>query len=159
PIEGKGPWVVEFGLFVPDKLFAALDADGYKYERLQVEINWHNRCSTLKAMIFEDWQLRNLILFDNSLQAQTVPSLLQAGSNMQTELKVEGPQWHKGPQSFHAKAHLDVAAWRGEVSLFNFELPERSKAEPISPSYTAYDGTTRTFNFGKLSLTLSAKAW
>lgn len=159
PIKEKGPWFDEDGLFLPDEFFAALESKGLEVESLKAEDKRQSWGATLKAMIFEDRQLRNLMLFDNSPQAQLVRCLLPAGSNMQTELKVEGPQWHKGPQAFHAKAHLDVAAWRGEVSLFQLELPDRSKAKPIAPSYTAYDGSTRTFDFGKLSLSLSAKAW
>ncbi|WP_134677926.1 MULTISPECIES: hypothetical protein [Pseudomonas] len=159
PIKEKGPWFDEDGLFLPDEFFAVLKSKGLEVESLKTEDKRQRWGATLKAMIFEDRQLRNLMLFDNSPQAQLVRCLLPAGSNMQTELKVEGPQWHKGPQAFQAKAHLDVAAWRGEVSLFQFELPDRSKAKPIAPSYKAYDGSTRTFDFGKLSLCLSAKAW
>lgn len=110
-------------------------------------------------MIFEDKQLRNLMLFDNSPQAQLVRCLLPAGSSLQTAVKLEGPQWSKGPQAVSVKANLDVAGWRGEVSLLKLELPERSKAQSLKADYTAYDGSVRTLDFGKLSLDLSAKAW
>ncbi|OEC50651.1 hypothetical protein A9G05_24025 [Pseudomonas sp. ENNP23] len=159
PLDEKGPWFDEDGLFQPDAFFSALDALGFKVDSLNAVDKRQAWGETLQAMIFEDRQLRNLMLFDNSPQAQLVRCLLPAGFSQHAALKVEGPQWNKGLQLTKVQASLEVAAWRGEVTLFNLELPGRSTAKPIQFSYRAYDGTPRTFNLGKLSLNLSAKAW
>jgi translation initiation factor 2 beta subunit (eIF-2beta)/eIF-5 len=159
PVDEKGPWFDATGLFVPDTFFEALKTANFKVESLEAADKRKRWGDTLKAMIFEDKQLRNLMLFDNSPQAQLVRCLLPAGSSLQAAVKLEGPQWIGGPQAFSAKANLDVAGWRGEVTLMNLELPERSKAQSLKADYTAYDGSTRTIDFGKLSLDLSVKAW
>ncbi|NUU38763.1 hypothetical protein [Pseudomonas sp. C2B4] len=159
PLDEKGPWFDSDGLFLPETFFAALKAANFKVESLEAADQRKRWGDTLKAMIFEDKQLRNLMLFDNSPQAQLIRCLLPAGSSLQTTVKLEGPKLGKGLQAFSAKANLDVAGWRGEVSLLKLELPERSKAQSLQADYTAYDGSVRTLNFGKLSLDLSAKAW
>ena len=158
-LDEKGPWFDSNGLFLPESFFAALKAANFKVESLEAADKRKRWGDTLKAMIFEDKQLRNLMLFDNSPQAQLVRCLLPEGSSLQTAVKLEGPKWNKGPQMASAKVNLDVAGWRGEVSLLKLELPERSKAQSLKADYTAYDGSVRTFDFGKLSLDLSAKAW
>jgi hypothetical protein len=156
----KGPWFDEHGLFLPEKFFAALDAKGYKVESLKADAKRKSWGENLKAMVFEDKELRNLMLFDNSPQAQLVRCLLPAGANLLTEVKMEGPTLKSGsPQLANVEVALDVAAWRGEVTLLKVELPKRVKAEPWIAKYTAHDGSIRSVNFGKLSLDLEAKAW
>lgn len=156
----KGPWFDELGLFLPEKFFAALEAKGYKVESIKAEAKKKSWGENLKAMVFEDKQLRNLILFDNSPQAQLVRCLLPEGANLLTEVKMEGPTLKSGsPQLANVEVALDVAAWRGEVTLLKFEYPKRAKAEPWTAKYTAHDGSVRSVNFGKLSLDLEAKAW
>lgn len=157
--EEQGQWFDEDGLFLPERFFAVLDSQGFDIASLQgndARTRWGD---TLKAMIFEDRQLRKLMLFDNSPQAQFVRCLLPAGASLHQSTAVEGPQWQKGPIALRARAYLEVAAWRGEVDLLTFTVPERSQAQAFEPSYTAYDGSERTFNFGKLSFSFSAKAW
>jgi hypothetical protein len=156
----KGPWFDEHGLFVPDKFFAALEAKGYRVESIKAEDKRKRWGENLKAMVFEDKQLRNLMLFDNSPQAQLVRCLLPEGANLLTEVKMEGPTWKNGaPQIANVEVALDVTAWRGEVTLLKVELPKRVKAEPWTAKYKAQDGSIRSVNFGKLSLDLEAKAW
>ncbi|WP_414704751.1 hypothetical protein [Pseudomonas anatoliensis] len=156
----KGPWFDEHGLFLPEKFFAALEAKGYKVESIKAEAKKKSWGENLKAMVFEDKQLRNLMLFDNSPQAQLVRCLLPEGANLLTEVKMEGPTLKSGsPQLANVEVALDVAAWRGEVTLLKFEYPKRAKAEPWTAQYTAHDGSIRSVNFGKLSLDLEAKAW
>ncbi|WP_323151622.1 type II toxin-antitoxin system RelE/ParE family toxin [Pseudomonas glycinae] len=156
----KGPWFDEHGLFVPDKFFAALEAKGYRVESIRAEDKRKRWGENLKAMVFEDKQLRNLMLFDNSPQAQLVRCLLPEGANLLTEVKMEGPTWKNGaPQIANVEVALDVTAWRGEVTLLKVELPKRVKAEPWTAKYKAHDGSIRSVNFGKLSLDLEAKAW
>ncbi|UHC80002.1 hypothetical protein LS633_16135 [Pseudomonas sp. NIBR-H-19] len=156
----KGPWFDEHGLFLPEKFFAALEAKGYKVESIKAEAKKKSWGENLKAMVFEDKQLRNLMLFDNSPQAQLVRCLLPEGANLLTEVKMEGPTLKSGsPQLANVEVALDVAAWRGEVTLLKFEYPKRAKAEPWTAQYTAHDGSVRSVNFGKLSLDLEAKAW
>lgn len=156
----KGPWFDEHGLFVPDKFFAALEAKGYRVESIKAEDKRKRWGENLKAMVFEDKQLRNLMLFDNSPQAQLVRCLLPEGANLLTEVKMEGPTWKNGaPQIANVEVALDVTAWRGEVTLLKVELPKRVKAEPWTAKYKAHDGSIRSVNFGKLSLDLEAKAW
>lgn len=157
--EDQDQWFDEDGLFLPERFFAVLDSQGFEVASLQGGEARSRWGETLKAMIFEDRQLRKLMLFDNSPQAQFVRCLLPPGASLHQSTAVEGPQWHKGPIALRARAYLEVAAWRGEVDLFNFTIPERSQAQPIEPSYTAYDGSERTFSFGKLSFSFSAKAW
>ncbi|WP_411390425.1 hypothetical protein [Pseudomonas sp. MPB23] len=159
PLDEKGPWFDSAGLFLPDRFFAALKTANFKVESLEAADKRERWGNTLKAMIFEDKQLRNLMLFDNSPQAQLVRCLLPEGSSLQAGVKLEGPTWNNGPQMASAKVNLDVAGWRGEVTLLNLELPKRSKAQSLTADYTAYDGSVRTVDFGKLSLDLSAKAW
>ena len=160
-LDEKGPWFDDNGLFVPEQFFAALEASGFQVESLQAQDKRQRWGATLKAMVFEDRQLRNMMLFDNSTQAQLIRCLLPADRMQQTAFKVQGPQWKKGKgaQVLNAQLTLDVALWRGEVSLFNIELPKRSNALPLTPSYIAYDGSRRTLDLGRLSLNLSAKAW
>ena len=156
----KGPWFDEHGLFLPEKFFTALEAKGYKVESIKAEAKKKSWGENLKAMVFEDKQLRNLMLFDNSPQAQLVRCLLPEGANLLTEVKMEGPTLKSGsPQLANVEVALDVAAWRGEVTLLKFEYPKRAKAEPWTAQYTAHDGSVRSVNFGKLSLDLEAKAW
>ncbi|WP_130912407.1 hypothetical protein [Pseudomonas sp. Sample_9] len=156
----KGPWFDENGLFVPDKFFAALEAKGYKVESLKAEAKRQTWGENLKAMVFEDKQLRNLMLFDNSPQAQLVRCLLPESANLLSEVKMEGPTLKSGsPQIANVEVALDVTAWRGEVSLLKVELPKRAKADPWIAKYKAHDGSVRSVNFGKLSLDLEAKAW
>lgn len=159
PLDEKGPWFDSQGLFLPEVFFAELKKANFAVHSLEADDVRQRWGETLKAMVFEDKQLRNLMLFDNSPQAQLVRCLLPAGSSLQTAVALQGPQWKKGPQLLSAKANLDVAGWRGEVSLLKMELPERSKAQPLKVDYTAYDGSIRTLDFGKLSLDLSVKAW
>lgn len=156
----KGPWFDEHGLFVPDKFFAALEAKGYKVESLKAEAKRQTWGENLKAMVFEDKQLRNLMLFDNSPQAQLVRCLLPESANLLSEVKMEGPTLKSGsPQIANLEVALDVTAWRGEVSLLKVEFPKRAKADPWIAKYKAHDGSVRSVNFGKLSLDLEAKAW
>lgn len=159
PLDEKGPWFDSNGLFIPDAFFAALNAEHFEVQSLEAADTRKRWGETLKAMIFEDKQLRNLMFFDNSPQAQLVRCLLPQGSSLQTTARLDGPKWNKGLQVANAKTNLDVAAWRGEVSLLKMELPERSNAQSLKVDYTAYDGSVRTLDFGKLSLDLSAKAW
>jgi hypothetical protein len=159
-LDEKGPWFDEHGLFLPEKFFAALDAKGYKVESIKAEDKRNRWGENLKAMVFEDQQLRNLMLFDNSPQAQLVRCLLPESANLLTEVNVEGPTLKGGsPQIANIEIALDVTAWRGEVTLLKVELPKRTNADPWIAKYTAHDGSIRSINFGKLSLDLEAKAW
>ncbi|MFJ2325944.1 hypothetical protein [Pseudomonas sp. NPDC087690] len=156
----KGPWFDEHGLFVPEKFFTALEAKGYRVESIKAEAKRKSWGENLKAMVFEDKQLRNLMLFDNSPQAQLVRCLLPESANLLSEVKMEGPTLKSGsPQIANVEVALDVTAWRGEVSLLKVEFPKRAKADPWIAKYKAHDGSVRSVNFGKLSLDLEAKAW
>jgi len=156
----KGPWFDEHGLFVPEKFFSALEAKGYRVESIKAEAKRKSWGENLKAMVFEDKQLRNLMLFDNSPQAQLVRCLLPESANLLSEVKMEGPTLKSGsPQIANVEVALDVTAWRGEVSLLKVEFPKRAKADPWIAKYKAHDGSVRSVNFGKLSLDLEAKAW
>ena len=158
-LDEKGPWFDKLGLFQPDTFFAELKKANFTVDSLQDADKRQRWGETLKAMVFEDKQLRNLMLFDNSPQAQLIRCLLPEGSSLQTAVTLQGPQWNKGPQLLGAKVNLDVTAWRGEVSLLDLKVPKRSEAQSLKVDYTAYDGSIRTLDFGKLSLELSAKAW
>ncbi|WP_062390303.1 hypothetical protein [Pseudomonas abietaniphila] len=159
PLAEKGPWFDSLGLFQPDIFFGELKKANFTVDSLESADKRQRWGDTLKAMVFEDKQLRNLMLFDNSPQAQLMRSLLPEGSSVQSSVSVTGPKWQKGLQLTGANVALDVTAWRGEVNLLNVELPKRSEAQSLLVDYTAYDGSVRTLDFGKLSLTLSAKAW
>lgn len=159
PLDEKGPWFDEAGLFQPARFFEALDSKGHKVASLDDDAARQRWGKTLQAMIFEDSQLRSLMLFDNSPQAQMLRCLLPEGATLHQSLTLEGLHWKSGPKLAAARANLEVAAWRGEVTLFDLQLPKRSEAEPIRLDYEAHDGSLRTFDFGKLSTTLVAKAW
>jgi hypothetical protein len=159
PLDEKGPWFDSLGLFKPDIFFDELKKANFTVDSLEAADKRQRWGDTLKAMVFEDKQLRNLMLFDNSPQAQLMRSLLPEGSSLQSSVTVTGPKWQKGLQLIGANAALDVTAWRGEVSLLNIELPKRNEAQSLLVDYTAHDGSVRTLDLGKLSLNLSAKAW
>ncbi len=159
PLSENGPWFDEVGLFQPEPFFEALDARGIRVKSLQdgsIKQRWGK---TLQAMIFEDSQLRSLMLFDNSSQAQMLRCLLPEGAKLHQSATLEGPQWNGGPQLASVETSLEVAAWRGEVTLFDLQLPIRETAQPIRLDYQTHDGSLRTFEFGKLSANLVAKAW
>lgn len=155
----KGPWFDEAGIFQPAPFFEALDTRGIRIKSLQDGNTKQRWGKTLQAMIFEDSQLRSLMLFDNSPQAQMLRCLLPEGAKLHQSAKLEGPQWNGGPQLASVETSLEVAAWRGEVTLFDLQLPKREMAPPIRLEYQAHDGSQRTFEFGKLSASLVAKAW
>lgn len=158
-LDEKGPWFDEAGLFQPKPFFEALDAQGIRVKSLQdgsIKQRWGK---TLQAMIFEDSQLRSLMLFDNSPQAQMLRCLLPEGAKLHQSATLEGPQWNGGPQLASVETNIEVAAWRGEVTLFDLQLPIRETAQPIRLDYQAHEGSLRTFEFGKLSASLVAKAW
>lgn len=159
PLSEGGPWFDSHGLFLPDTFFAELKKSGFTIDSLQAPATRQRWGATLKAMIFEDKQLRNLMLFDNSPQAQLVRCLLPEGTSLQTSAKVLAPKWHKGLQLFGTEVALDVAAWRGEVSFVDLEVPKRSEAKSLKVDYTAHDGSVRTLDLGMFSLDLSVKAW
>lgn len=158
-LEDQGRWFDQDGIFVPHLFFNALAADGFEVLSLQSEEARNSWGETLKVMIYEDRQFRKMMLFDNSLQAQFVRCLLPPGTSLHLSANLDGPEWHKGSGALSASASLEVVAWRGEVTLLEFTIPQRIQAQAFELDYRAYDGSIRKFNFGKLSLSFSAKAW
>lgn len=159
-LDEKGPWFDENGIFQPEKFFSYLDSKKLKVRTLQVAERRKSWGDSLKSMVFEERTLRNIMLFDNSPQAQLLRLLMPEGTTLHNAVKLEGPKYGKSSlQLAKVEATLEVAAWRGEVDLFKLQLPKREEAKPIILKYLAYDGNIREVNFGKLSLQISAKAW
>ena len=127
----KGPWFDEHGLFLPEKLFTALEAKGYKVESIKAEAKKKSWGENLKAMVFEDKQLRNLMLFDNSPQAQLVRCLLPEGANLLTEVKMEGPTLKSGsPQLANVEVALDVPqTGQGRALDRSIHRPRRQRSQ------------------------------
>lgn len=155
----KEDWFNEQGWFEIEKFYQYLKNSNYEVkfiENSSARQEWGQR---LQQMLFRESVRKGLRLFDSSPQAQLIRCLTPDQGMIQTSAKLSGPSFSKDGFKASAEASLDVNLARGEIELFNIDLPERQSAKEQILTYIDYQGNTQKLNIGRFSLNVSARAW
>lgn len=156
-IKDQGDWFDNNGWFKVEFFYDHLTKLGWQVDSLQdaaIRKQWGDR---LCEVLFLDSVRRSLRLFDRSPQAQLVRFLSAPPERIQTSTEASGPTLRDATASFDTTLDIDLA--RGEVEIFNIELPKAKEAQPVQAKYINYQDEIATLDLGRFSACFSARAW
>lgn len=156
-IKDQGDWFDNNGWFKVEFFYDHLTKLGWQVDSLQdaaIRKQWGDR---LCEVLFLDSVRRSLRLFDRSPQAQLVRFLSAPPERIQTSTEASGPTLGDATASFETTLDIDLA--RGEVEIFNIELPKAKEAQPVQAKYINYQDEIATLELGRFSACFSARAW
>ncbi|VXB06127.1 conserved hypothetical protein [Pseudomonas sp. 8AS] len=156
-IKDQGDWFDNNGWFKVELFYDHLTKLGWQVDSLQdaaTRKQWGDR---LCEVLFLDSVRRSLRLFDRSPQAQLVRFLSAPPERIQTSTEASGPTLRDATASFETTLDIDLA--RGEVEIFNIELPKAKEAQPVQAKYINYLDEIATLELGKFSACFNARAW
>ncbi|WP_447749386.1 hypothetical protein [Pseudomonas nicosulfuronedens] len=154
-IDAQGEWFDQEGWFDGEAFQRYLKAHHYQVKSLANEQARSAWTEQLRQILFKADAQRSLRLFDNSPQAQLVRCLTPPQAMMQI-----GASWKGSVTSISGNISMDINLARGEVEIFDLDLPERDKAKNVTLPYQLNgDPTSRSLDIGRFSAHLSARAW
>ncbi|WP_462382639.1 LysM peptidoglycan-binding domain-containing protein [Pseudomonas sp. Marseille-QA0892] len=155
-----GDWFDSQGWFDVDGFHEYLDSNGLWVATLEDPSARHAWGERLRQMLFKD-SVRNMLrLIDTSPQAQLVRCLTPPQESIHKGVSIDAPTLNVADGlSTGVTASLDIDLARGEVELFNIDLPERAKAREVALEYDDYNGNRRSMAVGRFSTNIRARAW
>lgn len=166
----KKRWFNEEGYFQPEGFFVWLEIErGYRVKSLQSPASRDLWAEGVRQMLFDESLIRKIMLFDSNYQAQYL-RMVTLWDKPDFSTKVEaapelGISAGKGAKLALASAKLEmsITAWRGEVDLINWKIPEPAKAQPVLLHYRVDNGSgerpTQQLDLGRYFVSCSVKAW
>lgn len=156
-IKDQGDWFDNNGWFEVERFYEYLTKLGWQVDSLKnaaTRKQWGDR---LCEVVFLDSVRRSIRLFDRTPQAQLVRFLSAPPERIQTSTEASGPTLRDATASFETTLDIDLA--RGEVELFNIELPKAKEAQSVQAKYIDYQKKVATLDLGRFSACFSARAW
>ncbi|WP_237046013.1 LysM peptidoglycan-binding domain-containing protein [Aquipseudomonas alcaligenes] len=156
-IKDQGDWFDNNGWFEVERFYEYLTKLGWQVDSLKnaaTRKQWGDR---LCEVVFLDSVRRSIRLLDRTPQAQLVRFLSAPPERIQTSTEASGPTLRDATASFETTLDIDLA--RGEVELFNIELPKAKEAQPVLAKYVDYQEKVAILDLGRFSACFNARAW
>lgn len=155
-----GNWFDSQGWFDVEGFHQYLESNALLVATLKDASARHAWGERLRQMLFKD-SVRNMLrLIDTSPQAQLVRCLTPPQKSIHEGVSLDAPTLNASDGlSAGITASLDIDLARGEVELFNIDLPERAVAREITLEYDDHEGNRRSMAVGRLSTNIRARAW